>query len=168
MAESSRCFVRQGHGRTGYGTARLRGILGHGEALHTAAQGAEILQDEGAVAAYAWLRGRCGGWGPAFFTKYLYFVGTTVTATGQAPAILDRRVARAIRPIAEAVATELDVPDAPGLAAWTWSDGGWTGYRYSVYLACLGTVTAQMAGQSGWPHRTDAIELALFSGALKP
>ncbi|CAN5885576.1 hypothetical protein BH24ACT15_BH24ACT15_37830 [soil metagenome] len=127
-----------------------------------------MLRDEGSTAAYAWLRGRCRGWGPAFFTKYLYFAGAAVTSAGHAPAILDRRVARAIRPIAEAVATELGVPDARGLATWTWSDAGWTAYRYGVYLSWLETVTAQMTQHAGWPHRTDAIEFALFNGALEP
>lgn len=97
--------------------------------LQTAVQ---VLVGQGAVAAYQLLRegpGRIDGLGPAFATKFLYFVGYGTTPIGPPPLILDRYVARGLN----------------RLLGWTWPDTGWTVRQYATYLDWA---VAEAVGQS--------------------
>lgn len=62
------------------------------------------------------------------------------------------------------------MPDAADVAAWIWSDTGWTSHRYDVYLRFM-TAAADRAARAGtgrpW-SRPDLLELALFEGAWDP
>ncbi|GGX80693.1 8-oxoguanine DNA glycosylase OGG fold protein [Streptomyces fructofermentans] len=160
-----------GQGRTGYGPHRLAEILqdpGVGVVLSDAGT---ALREKGAVEAYRLLRGTVKGLGPAFFTKFLYFLDLA----GDAPAapralILDQRVARVIRSHATRVGLETGPSSAPGVAAWIWSDSGWTAHRYSVYLEWVHACSDQLAASGiGWPRSCpDLLELALFEGVWDP
>jgi hypothetical protein len=85
---------------------------------------ASVLADDGAVAAYtAMAKGGCA-WskfmGPAYFTKYLFFIGYGQPDVEMRPLILDRRVARALR--------------ARGIFDHRTGDTGWPSYLYRQYL----------------------------------
>lgn len=68
-----------GYGSAGYAVARTRDVVAHhGNGFNESARRAlEILRMEGAAPAYYFLNNRSAGhvyrWGPAFFTKFLYF-----------------------------------------------------------------------------------------------
>ncbi|MFF7927013.1 hypothetical protein ACFZDP_38825 [Streptomyces mirabilis] len=98
-----------GQGRTGYGPYRLKEILrepGVGDVL---AQAGHALREKGAVGAYRVLNGAAQGLGPAFFTKYLYFLDKGMDGQRAPQAlILDQRIAR----ILCAYATR---------SGWTWA-----------------------------------------------
>jgi len=81
-----------GHGRSGYGPYRTARVLTgspapagaplSGDVVDRLAESAEVARHDGAVEVYRYLNNRPGkvaGLGPAFFTKWLYFV----TARGQ-------------------------------------------------------------------------------------
>ena len=150
-----------GWGTTGYGPRRYRDICAAaGDRLESSLQRvlAEINKDPGSpdlIAGYAQLYGgydyenrgapghepwsRLRGFGPAFFTKFLYF--STPGAL-----ILDNRLANAIhsRSRLSYLVTEKDRSLA------------WTPYRYAVYLHWMGQ-TALVAGVE-----PDILELTLF------
>ncbi|MGA5166635.1 MULTISPECIES: hypothetical protein [Streptomyces] len=161
-----------GQGRTGYGPHRLAEILAGPGVADAVAHADRHLGEAGAVAAYQALRGTVKGLGPAFFTKLLYFLDRRPHTPGGAPRalILDQRVARVLRVHAARVGRESGVPDAADVAAWIWSDTGWTSHRYAVYLRFM-TAAADRAARAGtgrpW-SRPDLLELALFEGAWDP
>ncbi|MET8806893.1 hypothetical protein [Streptomyces sp. NPDC004546] len=161
-----------GQGRTGYGPHRLKEILAD-EAVDTAvAQAAAALREEDAVAAYRAMYGAVKGLGPAFFTKLLYFLALAM-ADSCAPRalILDQRVARVMRLHATRVGDGIGLASAEAIAAWIWSDGGWTPHRYDVYLRWMTAAASQLASAGiGWPNSPspDLLELALFSGVWDP
>ncbi|MFD3538682.1 hypothetical protein ACFWUQ_04185 [Streptomyces sp. NPDC058662] len=160
-----------GQGRTGYGPHRLRAVLAEPNLSDVLARAGTALRSEGAVEAYRLLSGAVRGWGPAFFTKYLYFLSVATDAPGTPRAlILDQRVARVLRARATRVGLDAEVASAPDTAAWTWSDAGWTAHRYGVYLRWMDAAAGQLARSgAGWPAaRPDLLELALFSGAWNP
>ncbi|KQS69835.1 hypothetical protein [Modestobacter sp. Leaf380] len=104
-----------------------------------------LLADTGPSAAYASLtRGAANSipfLGPAFFTKYLYFVAGHRTDVSPAPLILDRKVARALRKTS---------PD------WLLGNTGWSSDTYGRYLAYANDLAATHQISPG------AVELALF------
>lgn len=160
-----------GQGRTGYGPHRLKAILDEPNLTEVLASAAAALQEQGAVAAYRVLYGAVRGLGPAFFTKLLYFLDQALDASAAPHAlILDQRVARVVRAHAARVGLEKGMPSAPDVAAWTWSDGGWTPHRYGVYLRWMTAAAQQLASSVGeWPEQSpDLLELALFDGVWDP
>ena len=131
-----------GWGTTGYGPSRLRGVLGAaGESLETSLQRALAAASEepgqpDPIAGYAYLYGgwisddsdkraapgslawaRLRGYGPAFFTKFLYFAVPGAL-------ILDNRLASAVS----------DLSSMPNLVTSDGRSWPWTPYRYAVYL----------------------------------
>ncbi|MGW3931390.1 8-oxoguanine DNA glycosylase OGG fold protein [Streptomyces microflavus] len=155
-----------GQGDNGYGAYRLGEILRPAPVETVLAQAVALLATDGAVAGYSRLSGAIAGLGPAFFTKFLYFAGgAVVDAPGPRPLILDQRRARALRAYTTRLGEEIQLEEPAKLAAWLWSDGGWTPHRYSVYLRWTHGATGQLAGATHWPLAPDLLELALFSGA---
>ena len=150
-----------GWGTTGYGPRRLRDISAAvGERLEPSLQRvlAEINQDPGSpdpIVGYAHLYGgydyknraapgqepwsRLRGFGPAFFTKFLYF--STPGAL-----ILDNRLANAVYSRSR----------LPYLVTEKGRSLAWTPYRYAVYLQWMGH-TARAVGVE-----PEILELTLF------
>ncbi|MGW5480918.1 8-oxoguanine DNA glycosylase OGG fold protein [Streptomyces sp. NPDC004008] len=158
-----------GQGDNGYGAYRLGEILRDSSVEAVLGRAVAVLADEGAVAAYRRLRGAIRGLGPAFFTKFLYFVGGAIPdVPGPRPLVLDQRIARVVRAYATQVGEEAGLEQPARLATWLWSDGGWTPHRYGVYLRWMHGATEQLARSTHWPPTPDLLELALFSGAWTP
>lgn len=160
-----------GQGRTGYGPHRLAEILNESGVADRLAEAAEVLRSNGAVASYGVLRGAVKGLGPAFFTKLLYFLGPAVgSVPPTAPLILDMRVARVLRAYAAGIGEQMGEQSAAKVAAWIWSDGGWTPHRYDVYLRWMTAASEQVASAGiGWPPACpDLLELAFFEGRWNP
>ncbi|MEW2068157.1 hypothetical protein [Streptomyces sp. NPDC007346] len=154
----------------GSGPATLQKILA-AEGLNTSLARAVIaLSEHSAEAAYAGLRGLVRGFGPSFFTKFLYFVGKTVpSAAGPQPLILDRVLARRLRPLAQAVGRETGHDPDGSIANWVWRDQTWSPHRYAVYLSFMHAAADQAAATDTWPSNAapDLLEYALFSASLK-
>ncbi|WP_073734810.1 8-oxoguanine DNA glycosylase OGG fold protein [Streptomyces sp. CB02488] len=158
-----------GQGDNGYGAHRLNEILRPGPVEAVLAEAIALLATDGAVAGYRRLSGAIAGLGPAFFTKFLYFAGGAVPdAPGPRPLILDQRIARVLRAHTTRLGEGIGLEEPARLAAWLWSDGGWTPHRYDMYLRWVRGVTGQLAGSTHWPLAPDLLELALFSGAWTP
>ncbi|MGQ4516760.1 8-oxoguanine DNA glycosylase OGG fold protein [Streptomyces sp. DW26H14] len=160
-----------GQGRIGYGPHRLEEILSQGHLAETLARAGSVLGEQGAEAAYGALRKALKGYGPAFFTKFLYFLGAAGRpVSGLAPLILDQRLASVHRAHATRTGLRAGMEDAAATAAWVWSDGGWTPHRYGVYLDWMAASCGQLASAGiGWPPSCpDLLELALFSGVWDP
>ncbi|MFJ2644586.1 hypothetical protein [Streptomyces sp. NPDC087511] len=158
-----------GQGNIGYGAHRLGEILRPAPVEAVLAQAIALLATDGAVAAYRSLSGAIAGLGPAFFTKFLYFAGgAVVDAPGPRPLIFDQRIARVLRAYTTRLGEKIGLEEPAKLAAWLWSDGGWTPHRYAVYLRWVHGATDQLAGSTHWPLAPDLLELALFSGAWDP
>ncbi|MFF4257818.1 hypothetical protein ACFY1L_42190 [Streptomyces sp. NPDC001663] len=160
-----------GQGKTSYGPYRLKHILAQPSAVPALAQAAAALPEKGAIAAYSGLMGAVKGLGPAFFTKFLYFLSLApAPPTNPCALILDQRVARVIRAYATRVGLEIRLTSARAIAAWTWSDSGWTPHRYDVYLQWMTAADKQLASSRiGWPEASpDLLELALFKGVWDP
>lgn len=151
-----------GSGTTGYGPHRLRRIIDStdgrlSELLATAASAA----GKNIIAGYTKLYGgrdnktrakpntepwtRIGGFGPAFFTKFLYF--TTPGAL-----ILDRVLARKVHDLCEMK----HLVDSRGRSL------PWSPYRYSVYLHWMRQTAAAIGCTA------DELELTLFYSPRLP
>lgn len=145
------------------------GLILSAEGLdRTLARSVSALNEHGARAAYEELNGRIPWFGAAFFTKFLYFAGKTVRpASGPEPLVLDRFLARRLRSLAEAVGRETGHDPDGSVAAWVWSDGGWSPHRYAVYLSFMHEAARQLAKTGRWPSGAapDLLEYALFSTA---
>lgn len=150
-----------GWGQAGYGPRRYRDIcVAAGNKLESSLQRvlAEIYKDPDSpdpIAGYAYLYGgydfetqaapgqgpwgRLAGFGPAFFTKFLYF--STPGAM-----ILDNRLANAV----------YDRSKLPYLVTEDGRSRSWTPYRYAVYLHWM-TQTAHAIGA-----QPEVLELTLF------
>ncbi len=134
------------------------------------------LRTSGPVAAYELLdRASVKQLGPAFFTKFLYFVDQAAAeTTGVRALILDRNIAGVLRARASAVGRELGLDPDESLAVRAWGDqrsGRWTSHRYGVYLAWMEAANRQLAAAGpGWPAWAgpDLLELALFGKAWQP
>ncbi|GHF11927.1 hypothetical protein GCM10014715_79570 [Streptomyces spiralis] len=160
-----------GQGRTGYGSHRLKEILTEPNVVHALAQAAAALREGSAVAAYRVLHGAVRGLGPAFFTKFLYFLSLAMDVQSAPRAlILDQRVARVLRVHATRVGLSMGLASAADVAAWIWSDSGWTPHRYEVYLHWMTAAAGQLASSGiGGPNPSpDLLELALFQGVWDP
>ncbi|MFD3717574.1 hypothetical protein [Streptomyces sp. NPDC058674] len=159
-----------GQGRTGYGPHRLRAVLAQSAVDDVLAAAAAALKAAGATDAYRVLCDAIPGLGPAFFTKFLYFLDLVQDGPAPRALILDRRVARAVRAHAARVGLDAGLVAAPTLAAWTWSNGAWTSHRYGVYLRWITAAADQLAASGiGWPEASpDLLELALFGGVWAP
>lgn len=134
------------------------------------AEAIEVLDSGGAVSAYGRLRGAVKHFGPAFFTKFLYF-SCRSASVGPRPLILDARVAAACRSVTRSSLrqTGLNEDVADEVAWWQWGKGGWTQHRYDVYLQFAENLSGQLGevGDGSWPRgRADALELALFDRGL--
>ncbi|MEU6370334.1 hypothetical protein ABZ876_32590 [Streptomyces sp. NPDC046931] len=153
----------------GSGPTTLHKILAAEDLLDKALDDAvTVLSRHGAVASYEGLRGRIPGFGPSFFTKFLYFAGKTVKpANGPEPLILDRVLARRLRSLAHAVGRETGHDPDGAVAAWVWRDQDWSPHRYKIYLSFMHAAAHQPAATEGWPSDAspDLLEYALFSGA---
>jgi hypothetical protein len=148
-----------GMGTTGYGADRYRKILDRaGERLEPSLASAwKLAQSDHPAFAYSWLfggadrrerkpstdatTGRLDGYGPAFFTKFLYFAseGTAL--------ILDARLAHAVHKLSgmpNLVRAGRPVP--------------WTAYRYTVYLHWMRQTSSDLR------VNPDLLELTLFAG----
>ncbi|MFX4292786.1 hypothetical protein [Streptomyces bohaiensis] len=152
-----------GYGGTGFGRFRTERVLaqpGVGEALEKAVAS---LRTGDVADAYEVLE-PVRHYGPAFFTKFLYFAGAAVAAP-ERPLILDSVLAAAAREHATAVGEAAGVADAASTAAFVWRDGGWTSHRYGVFLAWLRRGTEVLVAEDiGWPSEPDLLELAIFAG----
>lgn len=161
-----------GQGTANYGPYRLNGILKGAEPgresrlADVLSRAATTLQEQGAVAAYSTLNGAVTGLGPAFVTKFLYFLELALSASPSPRVlILDSRVARTLRAYATRVGLGLGLKSAASVAKWIWSDGGWTPHRYGVYLRWMTAASQQLVSSDvPWPVSSpDLLELALFS-----
>ena len=150
-----------GWGPVGYGPRRLRAIrAAAGDQLEPSLRRAlDAVHKDAAspdpIAGYACLYGgydyqeraapghepwsRLHGFGPAFFTKFLYF--STPGAL-----ILDNRLANAVHRLSH----------LPNLVTGNGQSQAWTPYRYSVYLHWM-TQTARTVGV-----KPEVLELTLF------
>lgn len=141
-----------GYGTYGIGPARMTRILRRtprAELCAVIAEARKQLNRSGPLAAYHYLRGKVPYWGPAFYTKLLYFADTPEQA-GRA-LILDNQVAWMIAQIT-------------GIRHLVFGHGWsvrWTAYRYGVYLAWMTMVSERL----GVPR--DFLEYALFKEARR-
>jgi hypothetical protein len=142
-----------GQGDTNYGPSRFGKILARTPRVtlvELIGRARGELAKEGAIAAYRELRGAgsaCAapGWGPAFFTKMLYFAGAEA-AVGCPPLILDALLARQVH----ALTGMQYLVDRRGRAQ------RWSAWRYGVYLAWM----KQASDNLDVPP--DMLELSLF------
>ncbi|MFI7492686.1 hypothetical protein ACIBXA_30345 [Micromonospora echinaurantiaca] len=166
--------VAWGWGRSGFGPTRLRWIFNGNarwEALPVAetqrrlATAVETLDRAGAVEAYRYLAGdrRIPGFGPAFFTKFLYFADRAGGGQGCA-LILDDRLARQIRRFWRCRTDEPYAADGPS-PDWLWQGSAWTARRYQIYLAFMGRVAVDLS-ESGERWTPGLVELLLFRRRL--
>ncbi|MYS54947.1 hypothetical protein GTW46_33660 [Streptomyces sp. SID6013] len=153
-----------GYGGIGYGPHRTRQVLAQPRAEAALTKSVSLLADEGAVAAYKALN-TVHGLGPAFFTKFLYFVGLALPEVkGPRPLILDRTLARVLRRHATNVGRARGYEWSEAVARWIWRDGGWSSHRYDVYLRWMYAANARLTAASiDWPAAPDVLELALFT-----
>jgi len=146
-----------GYGPSGIGPARLERVLRRTQPADICAVIAEArrqLKKCGPLSAYGYLRGKdMGGmvsyWGPAFFTKFLYFADTP-GEPGSA-LILDNQTAWMVT----------QVSDMEHLVDHRNRSERWTAYRYGVYLAWIAMVSEQLQ------VRPDFLEYALFLEAKR-
>lgn len=145
-----------GYGTYGVGPARLERILKRTQQPDLCAVIAEArrrLKECGPLSTYHYLRGDRGNkvphWGPAFFTKFLYFAAPPGVIGG--PLILDNQIAWMLTQI---------TPMEHLLVRRNRSQR-WTGYRYGVYLAWMAMMSEQLQ------VRPDFLEYALFEEAKR-
>lgn len=166
--------VAWGWGRKGFGPTRLRWIfdgnarwvaLPVAETQRRLATAVETLDREGAVEAYRYLAGAGGipGFGPAFFTKFLYFTDRDGGRRG-CSLILDARLARQMRGFWRCRANEPYAADGPS-PDWLWHGPVWTERRYRIYLAFMGRAAAELS-ESSERWTPDLVELLLFRRGL--
>ncbi|MEU4473533.1 hypothetical protein [Micromonospora sp. NPDC023888] len=159
-----------GWGSRGFGPTRLRWVLnGKGglpglptsEIQERLAAAVNALDQRGAGAAYQLLldAGRISGFGPAFFTKFLYFASRTDSV--QCPAlILDARLARQMRGFWQRRADEPYAVNGRS-ARWLWQGPRWSARRYQIYRAFICRSAAQLS-VSGERWTAELVELLLF------
>lgn len=157
-----------GMGDRGYGPRRYSNIVAEADGRLDAVfdHAWALVRSDHPVVAYRWFggeredrgksqtgdeaSGRLPGYGPAFFTKFLYFAREDDLGTDEGaaphPLILDLRLARAV--------TQLS-----GMPYLVRRDGRavtWTAYRYAVYLHWMHGVAADLGVGA------DLLELTLF------
>ncbi|MBY8882731.1 8-oxoguanine DNA glycosylase OGG fold protein [Actinacidiphila acidipaludis] len=154
----------------GSGPTTLIAVLGAGGLDAALASALAVLRTQDSQHAYAELEGKVRGFGPAFFTKFLYFAAAAVPpALGPRPLILDSVLAGRMRSMAEVVGRDTGHDPHGKVAAWVWSEGGWTPHRYQVYLSFMDAAARQMAATNGWPSHAnpDLLEYGLFNTTWK-
>jgi hypothetical protein len=113
--------------RASYGPYRTAVVLAQSERFAAASSEAHrLLRAKGVEEAFYFLNndGHVPGWGPAFFTKFLYFVGEPQTTQAL---ILDARLAEAVHRI------------VPGSS---FRSAGWTTPQYAFYVALMQRIAA--------------------------
>ncbi|MFI1213606.1 hypothetical protein ACH4UV_39310 [Streptomyces sp. NPDC020802] len=158
-----------GYGVTGYGPYRTGQVVAHPGAEDALTEVVSLLVDKGAIAAYERLN-TLNGLGPAFLTKFLYFVGLALPeAQGLRPLILDSALAGVLRQHAMKLGRAAGYEWSEAIATRIWRSGDWTSHRYDVYLRWMHAVSDQLAATLiDWPKAPDVLELALFSAAWDP
>jgi hypothetical protein len=142
-----------GYGLSELGPARFRRIIRRTTPEQISAivgEARQRLNTCGSLAAYDYLRysdwrGRVPVWGPAFFTKLLYFANTS--GEGLIALILDHQMARIVRRLS----------GIRYLVTGGRNYRRWTAYRYGVYLAWMHLVAEEL------DVRADFLEYALFT-----
>ncbi|RAO17580.1 8-oxoguanine DNA glycosylase OGG fold protein [Micromonospora noduli] len=159
-----------GWGNRGFGPIRLRWVLnGKGgspglssnEIEERLAAAVDALDQQGARSAYQLLlnAGKISEFGPAFFTKFLYFASRT--GQGRCPAlILDGRLARQMRGFWERRANEPYAENGSS-ARWLWQGPRWSDYRYQIYRTFMVRSASQLS-ESGDRWIPELVELLLF------
>ncbi|MFI2761743.1 hypothetical protein ACH5A3_23175 [Streptomyces echinatus] len=154
----------------GSGPSTLGKILAAANLDAVLAASVTALCERGAVDAYTVLHKAVPGFGPSFFTKFLYFAGQALpTAPDPRPLILDRVLSLRLRALAAALGRETGVDPEGTVAAWVWAEWDWTPHRYDVYLSFMHAAARQIAGTPAWPSGAtpDLLECALFGGAWR-
>jgi hypothetical protein len=146
-----------GYGAVGYGPSRFAKITTRtppSRLCTVIAEARRRLAQCGPLSAYDYFRGRGAErivpyWGPAFFTKLLYFADPSLGTL-----ILDNQLAWIVHQLSgiEHLITRRSRSER------------WTTWRYAVYLAWMRQVADQMGVQPG------LLEYALFmeAGRLRP
>ncbi|MFJ3640080.1 hypothetical protein ACIPRD_10040 [Streptomyces sp. NPDC090108] len=150
----------------GSGPTTLKNILAADDLENVLAKAVAALREDDARRAYEVLLLPSNGLGPSFFTKFLYFAGQAVpTGQGPQPLVLDQVLARRMRGLAAQVGKDTGYDPDGSVAAWVWSDGGWSPHRYEVYLSFLQAAARQLSKVGGWPPDAgaDLLECALFT-----
>ncbi|MEH0932756.1 8-oxoguanine DNA glycosylase OGG fold protein [Micromonospora sp. CPCC 205558] len=159
-----------GWGNSGFGPARLSWVLNGKAGLPGSstteiqkrlAAAVDVLDQRGAGAAYQLLLdvGRISEYGPAFFTKFLYFASRAVS--GQYPAlILDARLARQMQVFWQRRANEPYAVNGRS-ARWLWEGPRWSTRRYQIYRAFICRSVAQLS-EPGERWTPELAELLLF------
>ena len=152
----------------GSGPSTLSKILAADGLDEALAAATTALGEIGAQEAYAALHRRIPGFGPSFFTKFLYFTGRTLRpGRGPEPLILDRVLSLRLRSRAAAVGLEAGLDLDGSVAVWVWADWDWSPHRYGIYLSYMQAATRQLASTGPWPAHAgpDLLEYALFTTA---
>jgi hypothetical protein len=144
------CTYIWGQGRIGYGRARFDKIIQCTPPDRVVAVAEEAIGRQsacGPLSAYAYLRGTGQSctvpyWGPAFFTKLLYFAD----APPRRALILDQVLAREVA----------NLTGMPHLVDSRGRAERWTAYRYGAYLAWMAQTAADFQVSTGF------LEYALF------
>ncbi len=145
------CTYIWGQGKIGYGRARFDRITRTTprDGIVAVVEEATALQSAcGRLSAYDYLRGvdqssTVPYWGPAFFTKFLYFVDASHPRRAL---ILDQVMAREVA----------GLTGMPHLVDSRGRAQRWTEYRYGVYLAWMAQTAAE------FQVTADFLEYALF------
>ncbi|MBM7489147.1 hypothetical protein JOD64_000369 [Micromonospora luteifusca] len=159
-----------GWGSRGFGPTRLLWVLegkGGSAGLSTSeiekrlAAAVDALDQQGARGAYGLMldAGRLSEFGPAFFTKFLYFASRTDNARGRA-LILDARLALQMRAFWQRRADEPYAATSRS-ARWLWTGPRWSDYRYQIYRTFVCRSAAQLS-KSGERWTPELVELLLF------
>ncbi|MGC5334964.1 hypothetical protein [Micromonospora sp. DT62] len=165
-----------GWGMRGFGPARLSWILnGRGsfpglpmtEIANRLPAAVDALEQQGTRASYELLvRGApVRGFGPAFFTKFLYFASRADNARSGA-LILDARLAGQMRDGWKRRADQPYAVNGPA-ARWLWRGPRWSSLRYQIYLAFICRAAGQLSG-SAERWTPELVELLLFRGRQTP
>jgi hypothetical protein len=126
-----------------------------------------VLADRGAIAAYKHLRDveRVPELGPPFFTKFLSFASKTKVSPIAEPVILDSVMARVLERAWSRQMDEVGSRHA-GSTRRLWLRRRWTTYRYTVFLAFLHKVCAQLS-DDGAVWTPDLVEMLLYLNEKK-
>lgn len=159
-----------GYGPTGYGVFRTNAVRDGNPKLKARPEawsdfdlhaGAALatLRSHGHAAAYYYLFnkkiGGVHGWGPAFFTKFLYFADPANQEGGSGGAqILDNVLDGWVRSLTG------DPPVGAGIAKFkTWS---WTTPEYAFYVALMNRIAKDKSAE-----RADFVEATLFNARTR-
>lgn len=154
-----------GYGPTGYGYSRTRKTFDYGdaEAGTRAAEAIRILRACGPAAAYHYLynkganesgaTGHVRNWGPAFFTKFLYFAdpGNQPAAKPEHPTalVLDQFLAAAVNTL------------TPTHPVGKFKKNGWTTPQYAFYISLLNRLASDVSTDTE-PVSGGMVEAVLF------